>query len=175
MMTGRITLQLLRSLHGEHRERVIRAASRISIPEAQQRFSGTVQELIDLDAREPERHVFLMKKDADIVGIGSLVTGPVPTDLWPMPGRVVQLLGFIVDESLQGQGIGSAAAHACIDLARTIDPEAEYLQLTVNLRNPGARHVYEKAGFVTHDELYLGGPAGPQYIMYRALRQVSAR
>lgn len=169
MTIGHVSLLLLHSLSGEDRELAIQAASSISILESQQQFSGIVQELIDLDVSQPERYVFLILKDEDVVGIGSIVTGPIPKELWPPPGRAVQLFGFIVDQSPQRQGFGTAAAHACVELTRAVDSEADYLQLAVNLRNPGARHAHEKAGFVTHQDPYFGGPAGPQYIMYRAL------
>jgi hypothetical protein len=37
--------------------------------------------------------------------------------------------------------------------------------LTVNVRNPVARAVYVRGGFVDAGELHLGGSAGPQHVL----------
>jgi RimJ/RimL family protein N-acetyltransferase len=51
-------------------------------------------------------------------------------------------------------------------------PRARTLVLTVNVRNPAARAVYVRGGFVDAGELYLGGSAGPQHVLRLHLGEV---
>ena len=80
------------------------------------------------------------------------------------PGEV-GIRFFLVNQADQGRGIAGAALALLPALVREIEPGAPSLALTVNVRNPGAKRAYEKAGFVDLKELYLGGAAGPQHIM----------
>ncbi|QEW21514.1 putative acetyltransferase [Marinibacterium anthonyi] len=72
---------------------------------------------------------------------------------------------FSVDHARQGQGIASAACRAMAGYFRAQYPGVATCWLTVNCRNPGARAVYLKGGFVDTGDLYLGGGFGPQHIM----------
>jgi len=165
-MRDNLELVLLSSLSDAERTQTRTKVGGISILPDQERFSGTPLDLFDLEDTSPNRHVFLITENNDVVGIGTFFTGPIPISLWPPQRPAIQLLGFLIDHAMQGKGIGSRAASATLLLAPTVDPDSEVVQLTVNVKNPGARRAYEKAGFVTLDDLYLGGPAGPQHIMY---------
>lgn len=131
----------------------------------QQAFGGTPSDFVDLE-RDPARHVFLIYVEETLTGVGSLMTGPISAAIWPLQTPAIQLRGFVIDPKMQGRGIGTMATKEVIRLAKTIDPSATHLTLTVNQRNPGARRTYEKVGFQTLPEPYLGGPAGPQDIMF---------
>ena len=60
----------------------------------------------------------------------------------------------------QGRGIGTAALRALPAYARAQDPDAARIVLTVNIVNPIAQAVYERAGFADTGELYHGGRSG---------------
>lgn len=143
--------------------------AKLELTPDQQAFGGVPESFIELQA-EPGRNVFLVYADNVIVGVGSLVTGAIPPALWPMQSRAVQLRGLAIGLEYQGQGLGTRTSLLLKDLATQLDPDAEHLTLTVNQRNPGARRTYEKAGFSTLPEPYLGGSLGPQDIMYLPLR-----
>jgi RimJ/RimL family protein N-acetyltransferase len=79
------------------------------------------------------------------------------------------LRSFFIDVAHQGRGIGAAAIEAlCADLARR-HPDRQRLVLTVNTKNGAARHVYLNTGFIDTGELYHGGRAGPQLLLWRPL------
>lgn len=80
------------------------------------------------------------------------------------PGSI-GLRMFSVDYRHQGRGIASAACRQLADYLPRHYPQAHRCYLTVNHRNPGAKAVYLKSGFVETGEDYLGGASGPQYIM----------
>lgn len=73
---------------------------------------------------------------------------------------------FFVDRRRQGRGHGTAAARQLRTYVRGAYPQFRALVLTVNCKNPGAARVYRNAGFRGSErDLYLGGSAGPQYVM----------
>ncbi|ULH15708.1 GNAT family N-acetyltransferase [Deinococcus sp. KNUC1210] len=81
----------------------------------------------------------------------------------------VGLKAFFLGAAWQGRGLGMLAVQAVLSDLKRRQPAPELLALSVNLRNAAARHLYLKAGFADHGELYLGGAAGPQYVMLREI------
>ncbi|MCC5853331.1 MAG: GNAT family N-acetyltransferase, partial [Alkalimonas sp.] len=77
---------------------------------------------------------------------------------------------FFVDQQAQGQGIASAVLHQLPGYCRQHFPGFKRLVLTVNCRNQPAARLYQKHGFVDSGQLYRGGPAGPQHILWQSLR-----
>lgn len=79
------------------------------------------------------------------------------------------LRSFFIDAGWQGRGLARRALQLMFaDLARR-HPRARLLALTVNCRNDAARRLYLGSGFVDGGELYHGGPAGPQHLLWRPL------
>ncbi len=75
------------------------------------------------------------------------------------------LRSFFIDKAHQGKGYGK---EACLQLGPFVKdnyPQSEKLVLTVNVRNPKARALYLACDFVDTQQLYLGGPVGPQHIL----------
>lgn len=171
-MGSEIRVVLLATLPVEDWGPVRDRLAQFQLAEDQRAFGGNPADFIDLES-EPNRTVFLIYADHELVGVGSLLSGEVDAALWPMQTPAVQLRGFVIDGRMQGLGIGTTATKQVCELARDVDPNAEYLVLTVNQRNPGARRTYEKAGFLVWPSPYLGGPVGPQDIMYVALPKPS--
>ncbi len=160
-----VRIELLNSFPKSDWPNIKDELSEVNLTGEQSKFGGSPSEFVDMQ-KEEGRHVFLIYADNQLVGTGSLLTGPVTESLWPKGTLAVQLRGFVVDARLQGKGIGTEATRQVITLARGVDHEAEHLILSVNQRNPAARRAYEKAGFRIWPEPYLGGPIGPQDIMY---------
>lgn len=82
---------------------------------------------------------------------------------------VCVLRGMIVDQGMQGLGIGNRIIELLPSFVRTTYPGIKKIYLTVNLRNESAIHVYRKNGFQPHHELYAGGSAGLQFVMHQEL------
>ena len=160
-----VRLELLSSLPtaewGEVRSRL----AEIQLAPEQMAFGGVPAKFVDQQS-EPGREVFLVCADGALVGVGSLITGALPVDEWPLQTEAVQLRGVVIGMDHQGKGIGTEVSRQLKRLAAELVPNAEHLTLTVNQRNPGARRTYEKAGFKALPEPYTGGPLGPQDIMY---------
>ena len=76
---------------------------------------------------------------------------------------------LLIDQRFQGRGVATEALNQLPRYVVANYPEFEALQLTVNCRNKAAYGCYQKCGFEDTNELYVGGPAGPQHIMQKRL------
>lgn len=81
------------------------------------------------------------------------------------PDDAIGLRMFSINHADQGKGAATAAARALRTYLAARYPGHPTCYLTVNLKNPAARRVYEKGGFTDTGELYLDGGYGPQHVM----------
>lgn len=89
-----------------------------------------------------------------------------------VPG--VGLRAFVIDAGRQGRGAGVLAALAlCADIEAR-HPLRRLLLLLVHCRNTAGIATYRKAGFVDSGQLFAGGKAGPQHLMWRQLGAAGA-
>lgn len=79
------------------------------------------------------------------------------------------LRGMLIDAGAQGKGVGKSAFAKLPGYLRGQYPDLDSLWLTVNCKNPAARHVYLRGGWEDTGELYHGGRAGPQHILRLSL------
>ena len=99
-----------------------------------------VKTMLDSDAITQ----FVARDDDDrIVGVATLVIFPIRT-AWR-----AWIEDVIVDESLNGRGIGSALTEAMLDHAR--DAGCKTVDLTSRPKREAANHMYRKLGFVERD------------------------
>ncbi len=99
-----------------------------------------VQTMLDSDAITQ----FVARDDHErIVGVATLVIFPIPT-AWR-----AWIEDVIVDESLNGRGIGSSLTRAMVDHAR--DAGCKTVDLTSRPKREAANHMYRKLGFVERD------------------------
>ena len=87
----------------------------------------------------------------------------------PMAENAVALRSFMIDARRQGEGLGGRALHAIHAYVAGRHPDRECIILSVNVRNETAVRVYRRAGYREGAELYHGGLAGPQHVMWRPL------
>jgi RimJ/RimL family protein N-acetyltransferase len=137
------------------------AALRLAPHPEQEEFSGRADQTLPLAERDPARHPYVLVEDGAPVAFFVLDETPPDAD----PSADLLLRGFFVDASAQGRGVAARAVAALPDVVRRDFPTARSLVLTVNVRNPAARAVYVRGGFVDAGELYLGGSAGPQHVL----------
>ena len=81
--------------------------------------------------------------DGRIVGVATLVIFPIPT-AWR-----AWIEDVIVDESLNGRGIGSALTLAMVEHSRAAG--CKTVDLTSRPKREAANHMYRKLGFVERD------------------------
>ncbi|WP_432254875.1 GNAT family N-acetyltransferase [Limimaricola sp. AA108-03] len=129
---------------------------------AQEQFSGSAAAIL-ADPRESVAfHVILS---------GGVPVGLFKTDSDYEDGRHFAeagawgLRGVMIDARAQGRGIGRAAFAALPPYLRRSHPGLRRIWLTVNCRNPVARRIYLRGGWIDDGVLYHGGSAGPQHVM----------
>lgn len=87
----------------------------------------------------------------------------------PLAEGAVALRSFMIDAGRQGEGLGGRALDAIHAYVAGRHPDRERILLTVNVLNEAAVHVYRRAGYRDSGELYHGGLAGPQFVLWRPL------
>lgn len=137
-----------------------------SLPPDQIGFSDLPANVL---AADPDREGHVILADGTPAGFFAIDRDYGEKYDFAAPGSIGVRM-FSVDHAMQGRGIASAACRAMTAYFRAHYPGVETCWLTVNCRNPAARRVYEKGGFVDTGELYLGGGFGPQHIMRLDLR-----
>ena len=80
--------------------------------------------------------------------------------------------GFLIDQKHQGKGYGKKAAILLNNYILENYPRFKGIVLTVKCKNKAAYNCYKSAGFFDTNELYHGGPAGPEHIMRMKLINV---
>jgi RimJ/RimL family protein N-acetyltransferase len=143
------------------------AALRLAPRPDQEEFSGRADQTLPLAERDPDRFPYVLVEHGAPVAF--LILDRAPNDA--APSAELLLRGFFVDAGAQGRGVATRAVAALPDVVRRDFPDVRTVVLTVNVRNPVARAVYVRGGFVDRGELYLGGSAGPQHVLRLDLRE----
>ena len=135
---------------------------KIELDDSQSMFANSATEFMDGESDAWE--LFVIELDERVVGYFKIDTEyAAKMDFCPTQG--VGLRDFVVDPKEQGKGVGRRAIAALIQYLDKYYVDYSEIYLTVNCKNIGAVRCYLRAGFVQCEEQYLGGPAGPQYIM----------
>lgn len=137
----------------------------LRVSEAQVPFVGEMPQLLQLAEDAPCSEPMAVLLGEQVIGYYRLDFTPGAIAFRDFGRPSAGLRGFFIGAGWQGQGHGTAAVRAMKADLNTRHPECELLALTVNVRNPAARQVYLKTGFVDSGELYFGGAAGPQHVM----------
>lgn len=155
------------SLHPFDRGSVARV-QHITVAPEQVKFAGTVDDVLVPQAETLD--LYEIHQDGAAVGIFRIDRAyhlaydfAAPADLG--------LRGVIVDRNQQGQGVGRKAMAELKRFLPPLYPDRTKLWLTVNMANPAAIAVYEKAGFADTGNIWPHGKAGPQKIMFLPLEQ----
>ncbi|WP_394253083.1 GNAT family N-acetyltransferase [Vibrio profundi] len=140
----------------------IEEVKNVRLAAEQVKFAGTADEF--LASGNETVHLHVIKNNGAVIGFFKLdVTYSDDYEFCPKDG--LGLRAFAVDINSQGKGLGTKAVKALFLYLEAHYSMFNWVYLTVNCKNPGAKLCYEKGGFESDSKLYLGGPAGPQYIM----------
>lgn len=151
-----ITIQRLRQAHTESIKKIELAADQV-------KYAGTAEEFLTEGSASVHLHV--IKLDDRIIGFFKLDTA-YPSKYPFCPDGGLGLRAFAIDKNQQGKGLGQRAVKALLPYIKEHYPEHHAIYLTVNCKNLKAAACYRKAGFIDTNQHYLGGPEGPQHIMY---------
>ena len=154
-MTTKVSLSPLKP-------KMVTALRAVTVRPEQVVFSGQPAEVLDDPAPDMDIHVVL--SDQIVVGMFRIDHGyytRYPFASSDTPG----LRTYLIDEGMQGRGISGATCKLLKPYLAEQYPSARAVFLTVNLRNPVARKVYMRGGFVDIGEEWPWGDAGPQNIL----------
>ncbi|MEJ2765590.1 GNAT family N-acetyltransferase [Photobacterium sp. MCCC 1A19761] len=140
----------------------------LSVSEEQLKFVGTIDEiLVNIDNVV---HPHVIMSDDRVVGFFLIDTTYANNYEFAEPGSL-GLRAYLIGQQYQGQGLGKLAVQELSGFLSLHYPQFQQIYLTVNCKNPGAKHCYLSGGFEDTESLYLGGAAGPQHIMKLAFAQ----
>ena len=150
----------------EHRA----ALEGLQLAPGQAEFTAHPADLLPEVSGQPRRLPVTILADDEPVGLFVLSVGEHRDQYLPA-GQTdpngVALGALSVDARWQKKGVGTEALRRLPDFVPAHFPEARHVLLVVNQRNPGARRVYERAGFsVVRERL---GRKGLQWVMTRSL------
>ncbi|WP_017221490.1 GNAT family N-acetyltransferase [Moritella dasanensis] len=134
----------------------------VTLAEQQTKFAGSAKEFLADDSESIHLHV--IKSEHEVIGFFKIDVMYSIGDEFDVQNGL-GLRAFVIDQNQQGKGLGTASVKALFPYLKQNYSSYRAIYLTVNCQNPGARACYEKGGFVDTGEKYLGGAAGPQYIM----------
>ncbi|WP_298769584.1 GNAT family N-acetyltransferase [uncultured Shewanella sp.] len=138
------------------------AVLQIAVAEQQIKFAETAEAfLANIDNTT---HLHIIKSDDEIIGFFKIDLAYASIYSF-CPDNGLGLRSFVIDTKQQGKGFGTAAVKALLVYLRENYPCYSAVYLTVNCQNIAAHMCYLKGGFTDTGEKYLGGIAGPQYIM----------
>ncbi|EAQ64337.1 hypothetical protein MED121_04438 [Marinomonas sp. MED121] len=156
-----ITIERLNESHLED-------VRQVSLADEQVKFAGTAEEF--LEDGSDFIHLHVIKHDGVLVGFFKIDTAYSDSYTFCQQ-NALGLRAFVIDVNQQGKGIGTGAVKALFTYLKQRYSGFDLIYLTVNCKNPGAKMCYLKGGFEDTGEQYLGGEAGPQYIMVGKLNQ----
>ncbi|WP_111638903.1 GNAT family N-acetyltransferase [Marinomonas shanghaiensis] len=138
----------------------------LSVAQEQQRFVGTIEEILRCINAQIRPHVILVEDK--VVGF-FLIDTVYAKKLEIIKIKSLGLRSFFISQHHQGKGYAKQAILALPNYLSEAYPNASHLYLTVNCQNAIAKELYLKGGFEDTNNLYHGGPSGPQHIMVKKL------
>ena len=141
----------------------------LRVQENQLSFVGHVADSLADVAVCPGSEALALVQDDIVVGYVRIDRRAAAMADHPLAEGAVALRSFMIDARRQGEGLGGRALDAIHAYVAGRHPDRERILLTVNVRNEGAVHVYRRAGYRDSGELYHGGLAGPQFVLWLPL------
>jgi len=141
----------------------------LRVQDEQLPFVGRIEDSLADVAVCPGSEALALIVDDVVVGYVRIDRRATALGDHPLAEGAVALRSFMIDASRQGEGLGERALDAIHAYVAGRHPDRERILLTVNVRNEAAVHVYRRTGYRDSGELYHGGLAGPQFVLWRPL------
>lgn len=149
-------------------------ASQLQVADEQEGFVEPANTILANISPKTHGHAIIQHAtthDEAMIGL-FLIDTNYPEDYDFCPENNLGLRSFFIDSHHQGKGFGKAAVKRLKIYLQQIYKNREAVYLTVNCKNPAAKHCYEQGGFVDTQELYHGGDFGPQHILKLELGEI---
>jgi len=145
------------------------AVLRLAVHPGQLPFVGRTGDSLADVAVCPGSEALALCVDDEVVGYVRIDRHAAALGDHPLVDGAVALRSLMIDAARQGQGIGAAGLAAIHAWVAGRYPDRERILLTVNVLNTPAVRAYRRAGYRDSGELYHGGAAGPQHVLWRPL------
>lgn len=116
------------------------------LPSSQLEFTGLPQDIIKRDAKNPDKHLVIIKVRDQVAGFFELDESDDRRRYSDNP-KALLLRGYSVNPKFQGRGIATGSIYALPDFIRREFPSFNEVVLGVNARNFPAQALFRKAGF----------------------------
>lgn len=138
------------------------------LTEAHEYFSAQPLDALKSCENNDERHLVLIIQRRQVAGVFILQSGDIVQKYVSNPDALV-MFNYSIDSTRQGRGVATASFRALDAFVNENYDGVKEVALGVNVRNEGARHVYEKGGFTDTGNSFEG-PLGRQIIMSREIK-----
>lgn len=123
-----------------------KVAVNYDLPSDQLEFTRLPQEIMELDAENPQKHFIIIKARGIDAGFFELDESDDRKRYSDNP-KALLLRGYSVNPEFQGRGIATGSIHVLPEFIRKEFPDFNEVVLGVNARNIPAQHIYQRAGF----------------------------
>jgi RimJ/RimL family protein N-acetyltransferase len=143
-------------------EKYLQQALALKVSGEQLKFVGTVQEIFENMPETGHKHVVLVGEEV----VGFFVIDTAYSENYDFCSKgALGLRAFFIDSRYQGKGYGKSSVVALKPYLQQAYSQYSKVYLTVNCTNSSAYRCYSRSGFTDTNDLYLGGAAGPQFVM----------
>jgi ribosomal protein S18 acetylase RimI-like enzyme len=146
-----------------------RAVLSLAVHPAQRDYVGAIADMLADAEISANSEPMVIALGAAVVGYYRIERNASAVAGRPFAEPTLGLRSFFIDAAEQGKGLGKRAIEAIFADLAVRHPTHVRLVLTVNCSNTPALALYTQAGFEDSGELYHGGRAGPQQLLWRRL------
>jgi GNAT superfamily N-acetyltransferase len=143
-------------------EKYIEQLLKLTVYKEQKAFVGTIDAV--LNSINDQVHLHLILYHDTVIGV-FLIDLSYPQKYDFAPASSLGLRAYMIDSEHQGKGYGTQGIKILPNYLKKNYSDHGLIFLTVNCKNNFAHRCYLTGGFIDTNQLYLGGPAGPQHIM----------
>lgn len=149
------------------------AVGALAVAPGEHGFVGDVAFNLADALRDPMGEAMAVLADGAVVGFYRLDLAPHAVAGSDLGEPAIGLRALLIDRERRGHGYGVAALDACCRDLRLRHPDRHVLAIAVHCCNRPAVATYARAGFRDTGRRLPGGPAGPQQLMLRRLRDAA--
>ena len=162
-MTRKSSLIKIEKMTSQHLGELIT----LGLDESQVKFVGTIDDILTMINAQIRPYVITVENQ--VVGFFLIDTVYKKNNDF-VTSKSLGLRKFFIDNKHQGNGYAKQTLNLLPDYLAVTYPNHTDVYLTVNVKNNVAKNLYLKNGFQDTEELYLGGPSGPQHVMKLAYK-----
>ncbi|MFD2442967.1 GNAT family N-acetyltransferase [Bacillus sp. CGMCC 1.16607] len=139
-----------------------------SLPSEQHQFTGLPVDVLEISVKDKDRFPIVILDEDDVVGFFILHYGEEISSFSKNPNAIL-LRALSINYKHQGKGYGKLAMEQLPSFVKENFPQFDEIVLAVNMKNIGAKKLYDNVGFIDRGERRVG-KIGPQYILHYGIK-----